>query len=209
MKYKLLTSQVLLLEIVWNCTMVWLSRRKGKNKLNSSSKSFCFDFNQCCVRRIQLVPSIVAIKLEDRNKILIRRNIDIRKGPRCCKNHMSKGYPLYDRFFMLTAYKNEYKTFDGNCIINTMEKLRTVINSNKHVDFHDAVSLSDNDYKNLTEFTRAQRDEILTNILTTSLRNFINRSPRCALACLLMKLRLGVSNCALASIVVELIIREK
>ena len=149
MKCQLLTSQVLLLETVSNRLLVWLSRRKGKNKLNSSSKSFCFDFIQCCVCHFQLVQSIVAIKIEDRSKILIRRNIDIPKGSRCCKDHTSKGCLLHDEFFKLTAYKNEYKIFDGNCIINTMEELRTVIKSNKHIDFDDAVSLSDNDYKNL------------------------------------------------------------
>ena len=180
--------------------MVWLSRRKGKHKLNSSSISFCFDLSQCCVCRIQLVPPTVAIKIEDRNKILIRRNIDIPKGSRCCKDHTSKGYLLHDGFFKLPAYKNEYKIFDSSCIINTMQELRTVINSYKHIDFDDAVSLSDNDYKNLMGFTRAQYDRILTYIPTTSLRNSINRSPRCALACLLMKLRLGVSNSVLASI---------
>ena len=180
--------------------MVWRSHQKGKNKLNLSSKNFCFDFSQCCVCRIQLVPLTVTIKTEDRKKILIRHNIDIPEGSRCCKDHTSKGYLLHDGFFNLTAYKHDYKIFDGNCVINTIEELRTVINSNKHMDFDDAVSLSDNDYKNLTGFTRAQHDRILTYIPTNSLRNSINRSPRFALACLLMKLRLGVSNSVLASI---------
>ena len=48
--------------------------------------------------------------------------------------------------------------------------------------------------------TRVQHDRIPTYIPTNSLINSINRSPRCALACLLMKLRLGVSNSVLASI---------
>ena len=53
--------------------------------------------------------------------------------------------------------------------------------------------------KILPGFTRAQHDRVLAHIPTTALKNSINRSPRCALACLLINLRLGVNNSVIAA----------
>ncbi|CAF4172209.1 unnamed protein product [Rotaria sp. Silwood2] len=155
--------------------------------------------SQCCVCRIPLVSPTITIKKEDRNNILIRRNVDIPKGSRCCKDHTSNGYLSREAFFKLTAYKINYRIFDSNYIIDTMEKLRTMVHYQKHIDFDDPSSLSDADYKILTGFTRKQHNRVLECIPSTALKNSVNLSPRCALACLLMKLRLGISNAALAS----------
>jgi hypothetical protein len=59
--------------------------------------------------------------------------------------------------------------------------------------------LADDDYKNLTGFTRAQHNHILSYIPATALKNTATRSTRCALGCLLMKLKLGLSNSVLAT----------
>ena len=131
--------------------------------------------------------------------MLIRRNIDISKGSRCCKTHTINGYLKPEAFFALTPYKSDRQIFDCNYIISIMRKLRTIINNNKRIDFDDPFCLSDTDYKNLTGFTRAQHDRVLSYIPSTALKNSINRSPRCTLACLLMKLRLDLSNSVLAS----------
>ncbi|CAF2218429.1 unnamed protein product [Rotaria magnacalcarata] len=150
-------------------------------------------------KRIQMVPPTVTINKEDRSNIFIRRNTFIPKGSRCCKIHTSNGYLLREDFFKLTAYKDDYRIFNLNYIVNTMQKLRKMVNSNKNVDFDDPLSLSDIEYKNLTGFTRTQHDHVLSYIPASALKTSINRSPRCAIACLLMKLRLGVSNSVLAS----------
>ncbi|CAF5166517.1 unnamed protein product, partial [Rotaria magnacalcarata] len=150
-------------------------------------------------KKIQMVPPTVTIKKEDRSNIFIRRNIFIPKGSRCCKIHTSNGYLLREDFFKLTAYKDDYRIFNVNYIVNTMQKLRKMVNSNKNVDFDDPLSLSDIEYKNLTDFTRTQHDRVLSYIPVSALKTSINRSPRCVIACLLMKLRLGASNSVLAS----------
>ncbi|CAF4605578.1 unnamed protein product, partial [Rotaria socialis] len=121
------------------------------------------------------------------------------KGSRCCKIHTSNGYLLREDFFKLTAYKDDYRIFNLNYIVNTMQKLRKMVNSNKNVDFDDPLSLSDIEYKNLTGFTRTQHDHVLSYIPAGALKTSINRSPHCVITCLLMKLRLGVSNSVLAS----------
>lgn len=131
--------------------------------------------------------------------MFIKRNIVIPKGSRCCEKHTVNGFLSHDAFFAITAYKVREEPFDLNHNMNTMRKLQSMVNSNKHINFDDGFSLSDLDYKSLTGFTRAQHDLILSHIPSSALKNSINRSPRCAVACLLMKLKLGLSNSVLAS----------
>ena len=58
---------------------------------------------------------------------------------------------------------------------------------------------TDADYVKLTGFTRAQHTKILSHIPATALQNSATRSARSALAYLLMKLKLGLSDPILAS----------
>jgi len=139
------------------------------------------------------------VKKEDRDNMFVKRNIVIPKGSRCCGGHTVNGFLSHEAFFAITAYEVRHETFSFDYIIHTMQKLRTMVNSNKHINFDDGFCLSDIDYKNLIGFTRAQHDHILTYIPSNALKNSINRSPRTAIACLLMKLKLGLSNSVLAS----------
>ena len=59
--------------------------------------------------------------------------------------------------------------------------------------------MTDADYTKLTGFTRDQHTRILSFIPSTALKNSVTRSARSALACLLVKLKLGLSNSVLAS----------
>ena len=130
--------------------------------------------------------------------MLIRRHIDIPKGSRCCERHTVNGFFISWSIFGLTAYKNDHRLFDGHDIVDIVKNFQAILYSNKCIDFDNCFSLSDIDYKTLTGFTREQHDRILSYIPPTTLKNSINRSPRCALACLLMKLKLGASNSVLA-----------
>lgn len=80
-----------------------------------------------------------------------------------------------------------------------LQSYRTRINSNKHLDFDDCFSLDDDDYVKLTGLGRAQHNHILSFIPSAALENSISRSYRSALAYLLMKLKLGLSNSVLTS----------
>ena len=63
------------------------------------------------------------------------------------------------------------------------------------------MSLTDTDCVKLTEFTRTQHTQILSRISPGAVKNSTTRSVRSALAYLLMKLKLGLSNSVLASMV--------
>ena len=63
------------------------------------------------------------------------------------------------------------------------------------------MSLTDTDCVKLTGFTCTQRTQILSHIPPGTVKNSTTRSVRSALAYLLMKLKLGLSNSILASMV--------
>jgi hypothetical protein len=85
--------------------------------------------------------------------------------------------------------------------MNILQSYRGRVTSKKHLDFDDYLRMTDADYTLLTGFTRAQHTRILSYIPPTALKNSVTRSARSALACLLMKLKLGLSNSVLASMV--------
>ncbi|CAF4941970.1 unnamed protein product [Rotaria sp. Silwood1] len=175
------------------------STRTDRSNLKLTVEVAIASKSQCCVCRVQLNPPTMTVKKEDRDNMFVKRNIVIPKGSRCCKMHTVNGFLSHEAFSAITAYKVREEPFDFNHNMDTMQKLRTMVNSKKHINFDDGFSLSDLDYKNLTEFTRAQHDQILSYIPSSALKNSANRSPRCSVACLLMKLKLGLSNSVLAS----------
>ena len=63
------------------------------------------------------------------------------------------------------------------------------------------MSLTDTDCVKLTGFTHTQHTQILSHIPPGAMKNSTTRSVRSALAYLLMKLKLGLSNSILASMV--------
>ncbi|CAF3184663.1 unnamed protein product [Rotaria sp. Silwood2] len=182
-----------------NISVVSKSTSTDRSSLKLTVEVAIASNSQCCVCRIQLNPPAVTVKKEDRDNMFVKRNIVIPKGSRCCKMHTVNGFLSHEAFSAITAYKIREEPFDFNHNMDTMQKLRTMVNSKKHINFDDGFSLSDLDYKNLTGFTRAQHDHILSYIPSSALKNSVNRSPRCSVACLLMKLKLGLSNSVLAS----------
>ena len=132
--------------------------------------------------------------------MFIRRHIDIPAGSRCCGSHTIDKRLSREAFLSLMPYKVQNRSFSSEDLVNMIQSYRKRINSNKHIDFDDCLSLTDDDYMKLTGFSRAQHNHILSFIPSTALKSSVTRSPRSALAYLLMKLKLGLSNSILASL---------
>ncbi|CAF4618720.1 unnamed protein product, partial [Rotaria magnacalcarata] len=122
-------------------------------------------------------------------------------GSRCCTLHTVGKRLIPEAFQSLVPHKAQYRRFSPQTLINLLKSYRTRLNSNKHLDFDECMCLTDADYIKLTGFTRAQHAHILSHIPPTSLKNSATRSARSALAYLLMKLKLGLSDSVLASMV--------
>ena len=163
--------------------------------------SFLF-YSQCCVCRGcrgLIVPPAVTIREQDRTEIFIRRQIEIPVGSRCCKIHTVDKHLSAEAFLSVVPYKVEDRLFYRKSLTNLLQSYRLRVNSNKHLDFDEPLSLTDGDYVKLTGFTRNQHTQILSHIPSTALKNSTTRTARSALGYLLMKLKLGLSNSVLAS----------
>jgi len=133
--------------------------------------------------------------------MFIRRHIDIPAGSRCCESHTIDKCLSREAFLSLMPHKVQIQSFSREDVVTMLQSYRTRLNNSKHIDFDDTLSLTDADCMRLTGFTRAQHDHILSFIPATALKNSVTRSARSALAYLLMKLKLGLSNSILASLV--------
>ena len=85
----------------------------------------------------------LTIKQEDRNDVIICRNIDISKGLRCCKTHTIKKYLKKEALFALTSWKTDRQVFDYDYVINIIQKLWTIFYNNKYLDFDNPFCLSE------------------------------------------------------------------
>jgi hypothetical protein len=74
------------------------------------------------------------------------------------------------------------------------QKLIEKIQDNPPFDFDHSHRLSSEDYFILTGLDRLQFDDLCSHIPSSALRHSETRSARTAVACLMMKLRLGLSN---------------
>ena len=143
----------------------------------------------------------MTIREEDRSEMLIRRHIDIPTGSRCCAAHTVNKRLSREAFLSLMPHQVQNRPFSKEGVVTILQSYKTRLNNNKHLDFDDCLCLTDADYIKLTGFTRAQHNHVLSYILATALKNSVTRSLGSALAYLLMKLKLGLSNSVLASLV--------
>ncbi|CAF5048487.1 unnamed protein product, partial [Rotaria sp. Silwood1] len=144
-----------------------------------------------------------------RIRALIEHNILVMTPARCCTKHISNGY--FTAAALQIIQKQE-KTCEASSeelidIFNVMKsellpKL-SIIEGNHDVpplNFEDTTHLTSDNYYVLTGLNRKDFDHLCSCIPPASLRNTQNRTARVAVACLLMKLRLGISHQVLATL---------
>ncbi|CAF1236721.1 unnamed protein product [Didymodactylos carnosus] len=85
-------------------------------------------------------------------------------------------------------------------ILGLFAKVTIMMNNEKRFNFDDMMKLANEDNYNLTGLSKEQFDHLMTMLSTLNLRNSPYRSNRTAVACLLAKMRLGISNRVLASV---------
>jgi len=130
-------------------------------------------------------------------------------GSRCCEIHISAGYfnvkalqhirskekkcylGLEEFMDIFATVRNEY--------LSNVSKIEYISNA-PPLDFDDLTCLTPNNYYVLTGLSRADFDNLCSRIPSSALRNTQNLSARTAIACLLIKLRLGISHQVLASL---------
>jgi hypothetical protein len=79
-----------------------------------------------------------------------------------------------------------------------LSKWQMLYEYKKRLDFDNSQSMSDNEYQSFTSLSKSQFDDLIGRLSESMIRNSSNRSIRTAIAILLCKLRLGLSNQLLA-----------
>jgi hypothetical protein len=92
----------------------------------------------------------------------------------------------------------QYKKFTSSGVQLLITKWQMMFEKQKRLDFDNAQSLTDDEYKIFTSLSKSQFDDLISQIFKSDIRNSTNRSIRTAIAILLCKLRLGLSNSMLA-----------
>jgi hypothetical protein len=98
----------------------------------------------------------------------------------------------------LKPFSVQYKKFNSTDVQLIISKWQMLFEQQRRFDFDNREFLSDDDYRIFTSLSKAQFDDLVRQITGSNIRNSSNRSIRTALAILLCKLRLGLSNNLLA-----------
>jgi hypothetical protein len=88
----------------------------------------------------------------------------------------------------------QYRNFSSTDVQLMISKWQMLFEQQKHFNFDNSQSLSDDEYKIFTSLTKVQFDDLVWYISKSNIHNSSNRSIRTALAIFLCKLQLGLSN---------------
>lgn len=154
----------------------------------------------CFICRMTIENGLQTVSSEDRYFVLLQKNIFIPEGARCCPQHtVDRRFTsdAIDQIRPLTIQSKQFNSDDVQLIINTWQMF---FQQQRRFDFDDDRSLSENEYRRLTSLSKKQFDDLIRQTSSFDLRNSSCRSIRTAVAILLCKLRLGLSNDLLAII---------
>ena len=153
----------------------------------------------------------ITIDASIRLQCLTDHHIFIEKQSKCCTTHVSNGLLYSDSIDKIkqnhssqcTIYCDELLIM-FNEMKQELKNKNSIINDLKHsppLNFDDdGTFMSDKNCHVLTGLTRDQFNDLCTYIPSTALRTTDVRTPRMAVASLLVKLRLGVSHDTLCTL---------
>ncbi|CAF1249640.1 unnamed protein product [Didymodactylos carnosus] len=152
----------------------------------------------CYVCRSHIDGSSMTIAAEDRDMIFLTKNVMIREGSRCCRKHLEDHRLTPASINIIKPHKIEIISLKAGDVQMLINKSQILYNQKKRLDFDDCNAISDDEYYNLTSLNKGQFDSLIKEIAAFPIRNTAVRSIRTAVACLLCKLRLALSNTILA-----------
>ncbi|CAF5013088.1 unnamed protein product, partial [Rotaria sp. Silwood1] len=152
----------------------------------------------CCVCRLTIEGGSYVVTSEDRDLVLLKKNVFIPEGARYCSNHLVNGQLSMVAIDMISPSTIQYKKLSSNDVQLLINRLQIIFEKQKRLDFDNMESLSDDECKTFTSLSKVQFNELISFTSTFDIRNSTSRSIRNAIAILLCKLRLGLSNKLLA-----------
>ncbi|CAC5381037.1 unnamed protein product [Mytilus coruscus] len=139
---------------------------------------------------------LIVVPNEAKTQTFIDKGIFISTNSRCSDHRVGK----YFKQEALKALKHTSSStfFNRTDVNDLLDRTRSMLKDVGKLNFDVQISMSDDDFVNLTGLTKQQLDVVATHV--TDLRNSAVRSIRTCLAILLVKLRTGLSNTILGTL---------
>lgn len=153
----------------------------------SSSHSSCF----ICRKP---GPKLVVVSSNERHSVFLQQGVLIPPGSRCCTRHLPNGRFTEEALEKISSF-SETSTLNRTSIVDMLMYLREIalLNGGKRIDFDDPNALSDQEYVNLTGINKVSFDDLLSAV-DGKVKNTSTRSVRTSLGIFLLKMRCGLSN---------------
>jgi hypothetical protein len=126
----------------------------------------------------------------------IKKKVYVSRKTRCCKSHLQNKRFTDESLAMITGKKNEVTLTDKEIVQWVNDITSEALRPGRFADFGVNSDMTSDDYKLLTGLSREEFDALHGHL--SGLRNTDVRTTRDALAILLMKLRLNLSQSTLA-----------
>ena len=152
----------------------------------------------CFICRVIVENGLQTVSSEGRYFILLKKNIFIPERAHCCSEHTIDRRLTSDAIDQITTLTIQFKEFNSSDVQLIISKWQMFFQQQRRFDFDDDRSLSENEYRSLTSLSKDQFDNLIDHLSSLDIRNSSCRSIRTAIALLLCKLRLGLSNDLLA-----------
>ena len=143
---------------------------------------------------------MVVVPEEAKTQAFIDAFILIHSNSRCCPQHLIGKYFRQDVLKDLSNQSVSSSTsFSRTDLTDLLDRTRQMIKSTGKLNFESPMSMSEDDYVNLTGLTREQFSAVCS-VVASKIRSSDIRSPQTCLAVLLVKLRTGLSNSLLGTL---------
>ncbi|XP_062589596.1 uncharacterized protein LOC134251226 isoform X2 [Saccostrea cucullata] len=159
----------------------------------SSSHSSCF----ICRKP---GPKLVVVSSNERHSVFLRQGVLIPSGSRCCTRHIPDGRFTEEALEKISAF-SATSTLNRTSIVDMLMYLREIalLNGGKRIDFDDPSALSEKEYVSLTGISKVSFDDLLSAV-DGKVKNTSTRSVRTSLGIFLLKMKSGLSNEMLSTI---------
>ncbi|CAC5394130.1 unnamed protein product [Mytilus coruscus] len=171
-----------------------------ENKLTPQNESITLPIvtvgktsRKCCVC-VTTKGSFVTMPEKARLHVFVTQGILVPAGVRCCPGHLDGKTLKTGTKINVSRLRKTTSDLNASDIIWLLDRLRGMVShaKKKRLDFDDPNSLTDEDIVSLTGITKEQFEFLVSSV--SKLKKSANRSPRTAIAILLVKLKTGLSH---------------
>ena len=118
----------------------------------------------CFVCRSAVGFGLQTVSSEDRYWILLKKNMFVSEGSRCCPEHTTNRRLASDAIDRIVPLSVQYKEFDSNDVQVKISTWQMFFQEQKRFDFDDDRSMRDDEYMCLMSLSKEQFDDLIDQV---------------------------------------------